>query len=138
MDLSHQKPQRSPYITRYPIFQCHNSPTNSGEEANNFVIHSAALVQLSPATPRGQRIKLHFLPPYCPDHNKIERTWHANVTRNHTCAILHELMRNVRYYLKRATLRRRGLNAQQRDFEVSHNRARSFSDGLSFASLSSS
>jgi hypothetical protein len=32
------------------------------------------------------RIQLHFLPPYCPDHNRIERFWqdlHANVTRNH-------------------------------------------------------
>jgi len=32
------------------------------------------------------RIVLHFLPPYCPDHNRIERVWldlHANVTRNH-------------------------------------------------------
>ena len=30
---------------------------------------------------------LHFLPPYCPDHNRIERLWkdlHDNVTRNHT------------------------------------------------------
>ncbi len=32
------------------------------------------------------RIQLHFLPPYCPDENLIERMWcdlHANVTRNH-------------------------------------------------------
>jgi transposase len=21
------------------------------------------------------RVVLHFLPPYCPDHNRIERTW---------------------------------------------------------------
>jgi transposase len=71
---------------------------------DNFAIHSATMVQLSLATPQGQRIQLHFLPPYCPDHNKIERTWqdlHANVTRNHTCASMHELMQNVRYYLKR-------------------------------------
>jgi transposase len=29
---------------------------------------------------------LHFLPPYCPDDNRIERLWkdlHDNVTRNH-------------------------------------------------------
>ena len=32
------------------------------------------------------RIVLHFLPPYCPQSNRIERVWwdvHANVTRNH-------------------------------------------------------
>ena len=35
------------------------------------------------------RVVLHFLPPYCPEHNRIERVWldlHANVTRNHSCA----------------------------------------------------
>lgn len=44
-------------------------------------------------------------PPDCPDHNRIERTWqdlHANVTRNHTCADLKDLMRNVRGYLKKS------------------------------------
>ena len=49
-------------------------------------------------------IVLHFLPPYCPDHNKIERVWqdlHANVTRNHRCASMAELMNEVRYYLRK-------------------------------------
>ncbi|MFP2924295.1 hypothetical protein ACLESO_03555 [Pyxidicoccus sp. 3LG] len=34
---------------------------------------------------------LHFLPPYCPEGNRIERLWldlHANVTRNHRCRTL--------------------------------------------------
>lgn len=34
----------------------------------------------------GAKIRLHFLPPYCPEENRIERPWldlHANVTRNH-------------------------------------------------------
>ena len=55
-------------------------------------------------TPEGRRIRLHFLPPYCPDHNKIERTWqdlHANVTRNHRCSTMTELMRDVRNYLRK-------------------------------------
>ena len=33
----------------------------------------------------GDRICLHFLPPYCPNHNRIERVWkdlHDNVTRD--------------------------------------------------------
>ena len=37
---------------------------------------------------------MHFLPPYCPDANRIERVWqdlHANVTRNHRCKSLKAL-----------------------------------------------
>lgn len=70
---------------------------------DNYSIHSTEQVRISLATASGCRIKLHFLPPYCPDHNKIERTWqdlHANVTRNHRCADMQELMQNVRYYLR--------------------------------------
>ena len=71
---------------------------------DNYSIHHTEQVRLSLATPEGRRIRLHFLPPYCPDHNKIERTWqdlHANVTRNHCCATMKALMANVRSYLKR-------------------------------------
>lgn len=71
---------------------------------DNYSIHSTQQVELSLETPDGQRIQLHFLPPYCPDHNKIERAWqdlHANVTRNHTCANIDELMSHVRRYLRR-------------------------------------
>jgi transposase len=52
----------------------------------------------------GGRIQLHFLPPYCPNDNRIERVWqdlHANVTRNHTCPNIVALMRAVRYYLRK-------------------------------------
>ena len=71
---------------------------------DNYSIHSTDQVQLSLETPEGLRLELHFLPPYCPDHNQIERTWqdlHANVTRNHTCPDMTKLMENVRLYLKR-------------------------------------
>jgi len=71
---------------------------------DNYAIHSSAQVQLSLTTPEGQRLKLHFLPPYCPDDNKIERLWldlHANVTRNHTRPTMSELMKRVRNYLQR-------------------------------------
>ena len=50
------------------------------------------------------RVVLHFLPPYCPDHNRIERVWrdlHANVTRNHQCRTMKELMTEVYHWLKR-------------------------------------
>jgi transposase len=69
---------------------------------DNYSIHSTERVRVSLATVEGQRLRLHFLPPYCPDHNKIERTWqdvHANVTRNHRCPDMQTLMRNVRDYL---------------------------------------
>lgn len=71
---------------------------------DNYCIHSTEQVRLSLDSPEGRRLQLHFLPPYCPDHNQIERTWqdlHANVTRNHTCRHMSQLMQNVRRYLKR-------------------------------------
>lgn len=69
---------------------------------DNYIIHSTQQVKLALQTEAGQRLRLHFLPPYCPDDNRIERTWedlHANVTRNHRCRKMSELMRNVRRYL---------------------------------------
>jgi transposase len=59
---------------------------------------------------------LHFLPPYCPDDNKIERVWldlHANVTRNHRCRSMEELMAQVASFL-RAYNRRAKLNPSLR------------------------
>ena len=64
---------------------------------DNFKIHSSKQVQAWLAE-RGDRIKLHFLPPYCPDHNRIERLWrdlHAAVTRNHRHATVESLMAAV-------------------------------------------
>ena len=55
------------------------------------------------------RIVLHFLPPYCPDANRIERVWqdfHANVTRNHRCKTMKHLLDNAREYLDRYIWRR--------------------------------
>jgi transposase len=71
---------------------------------DNYAIHTTKLVLSCLDTRAGRRLKLHFLPPYCPDHNKIERTWqdlHANVTRNHKCANMSDLMKNVRAYIRR-------------------------------------
>ena len=70
---------------------------------DNFAIHTTPLIQSCLNTREGRRLVLHFLPPYCPDHNRIERTWqdvHANVTRNHKCKTMADLMRNVRAYIR--------------------------------------
>lgn len=75
---------------------------------DNFKIHDSHRTRIALAA-LGSRVKLHFLPPYCPDHNRIERVWkdlHDNVTRNHTCRTMPELMKEVYAYLQ---TRRRAL-----------------------------
>jgi transposase len=70
---------------------------------DNYRIHDSKIVQAGLRW-WGGRFRLHFLPPYCPNDNKIERVWqdlHANVTRNHTCRNITALMREVRYYLRK-------------------------------------
>jgi transposase len=69
---------------------------------DNYGIHDSAQVRLAMKSEAAARLELHFLPPYCPDHNRIERIWkdlHDNVTRNHRCASMEELMAEVRCYL---------------------------------------
>ena len=69
---------------------------------DNYGIHNSLQVQLALKSAAAGRISLHFLPPYCPDHNRIERLWkdlHDNVTRNHRCAGMEQLMTEVRLYL---------------------------------------
>ena len=69
---------------------------------DNYRIHSSRQVELALANTDG-RIQLCFLPPYCPDDNRIERVWrdlHANVTRNHRCRTMGELMGDVRRFLR--------------------------------------
>ena len=68
---------------------------------DNYRIHSSRISREAVAQ-LGERVVLHFLPPYCPDDNKIERVWldlHANVTRNHRCTDMQQLMREVVAYL---------------------------------------
>jgi transposase len=68
---------------------------------DNYGIHKANLVERT-LRELGDRIELHFLPPYCPDHNRIERVWldvHADVTRNHQCKTMPELLDNIRRYV---------------------------------------
>ncbi len=71
---------------------------------DNYRIHSSEIVEAALHGYLAGKIKLHFLPPYCPDDNRIERVWqdlHANVTRNHRCADMNALMEEVRYYLRK-------------------------------------
>ncbi len=71
---------------------------------DNYGIHDSLQVRLALKSAAAARLELHFLPPYCPDHNRIERIWqdlHANVTRNHTCRNMTALMNEVRYYLRK-------------------------------------
>ena len=70
---------------------------------DNYRIHSSLQTKAALARLDG-RIVLHFLPPYCPDHNRIERVWrdlHDNVTRNHQCRSMKELMTEVHHWLKK-------------------------------------
>jgi transposase len=83
---------------------------------DNYRIHASKIVQAA-LMGFGGRIQLHFLPPYCPNDNKIERLWqdiHANVTRNHTCPDIVSLRREVRYYLRK----------RNRQTLMSHNKAK--------------
>jgi len=83
---------------------------------DNYRIHSSLQTKAALARLDG-RVVLHFLPPYCPDHNRIERVWrdlHANVTRNHQCRSMNELMREVRADLRKRdrTLQRQSSQRQ--------------------------
>jgi len=82
---------------------------------DNYIIHASKKTQAFLAQ-FGGRVVLHFLPPYCPDDNRIERVWldlHANVTRNHRCKSMGELMAHVVAFL-RAYNRRTILNPSLR------------------------
>jgi transposase len=74
---------------------------------DNYRIHKSGVIAIALAN-FASRVRLHFLPPYCPDDNAIERDWqdlHANVTRNHCCKNMTELMRAVRYHLRKRNRR---------------------------------
>jgi transposase len=67
---------------------------------DNYSIHSSRQTRLALAA--WPRIRLHFLPPYSPTFNPIERVWldlHAEVTRNHRCQTMEPLLAEVRHYL---------------------------------------
>jgi hypothetical protein len=49
---------------------------------DNYGIHKARLTRKTLAA-FGGRIVLHFLPPYCPDANRIERVWAGPARQRH-------------------------------------------------------
>lgn len=64
---------------------------------DNYRIHTSRITQRALAAFDG-RIVLHFLAPYCPNEDRIERLrqdLHAAVTRNHRCRTMSELMQQV-------------------------------------------
>lgn len=75
---------------------------------DNYVIHWCVQVQRY-LSAYGKKFTLHFLAPYSPEHNRIERLWrdfHSNVTQNHTCKSIDELMANAFSYLITETFKR--------------------------------
>lgn len=78
---------------------------------DNYIIHKSKKTQRALAK-FGDKFVLHFLPPYCPNDNKIERLWkdlHDNVTRNHRYATLEALMDGVEAWLNRPPDERTGV-----------------------------
>jgi transposase len=69
---------------------------------DNYTIHTSRQTRTWLAE-HGRRFKLHFLPPYCPDDNRIERKiWremHANVTVNHRRVTIDQLMHDATGWL---------------------------------------
>lgn len=72
---------------------------------DNCAAHNSQATRKALQTEGLQRIALHFLPPYSPFENRIERLWkelHANVTRNHTCPSMDPLVERVDDFLTAA------------------------------------
>lgn len=70
---------------------------------DNYRIHTSRITQLA-LRRYGGRIVLQFLPPYCPNDNRIERLWldlHAEVTRNHQQSTMDGLMREVWRFIRK-------------------------------------
>lgn len=71
---------------------------------DNYIIHKSQRTLRILDSFQG-RIHLHFLPPYSPDDNPIERLWkqmHDNVTRNHQHTSMESLWKAVTYFLHAA------------------------------------
>ena len=81
---------------------------------DNYIVHKSQVTKTWLAE-FGARVLLHFLPPYCPAENRIERVWldlHANVTRNHQQRTIEALLEHVHDHLaERFDTRRRVLLA---------------------------
>ncbi len=84
---------------------CYPTATRIHLILDNYIIHTSKITQRAIEALDG-RVVLHFLPPYCPDENRIEMLWkqlHDNVTRNHRCPTIEALMVEARAFLKAAS-----------------------------------
>ena len=83
---------------------------------DNYCVHSSRQTRAWLAE-HGQKLRLHFLPPYSPDDNRIERKlWrevHANVTTNHRCTTIEWLCEDVVWYLMKHNRTARELSVRQ-------------------------
>jgi transposase len=83
---------------------------------DNYCIHSSRQTRAWLAE-HGGKFRLHFLPPYSPDDNRIERkVWrevHANVTTNHRCTSIDALCQEVVWYLMKHNRTARELCVRQ-------------------------
>lgn len=69
---------------------------------DNYIIHKSKLTTEALEKYSG-KMELHFLPPYSPEHNVIERLWkqmHDNVTRNHQHKTMPELWGDITRFLE--------------------------------------
>lgn len=67
---------------------------------DNYIIHKSRIAQCFLS--HNPKFQLVFQPVYHPWVNDIERLWkqlHDNVTRNHRCSTIHQLMKNVRHFM---------------------------------------
>lgn len=70
---------------------------------DNYIIHKSKITQRAVEAFK-RKVVLHFLPPYCPNDNPIERVWqdfHANVTRNHRHKTMRGLMVRAERWLEK-------------------------------------
>ena len=83
---------------------------------DNYSVHSSRQTRTWLGE-HGQKFRLHFLPPYSPDDNRIERkVWrevHANVTTNHRCTSIEWLCGEVVWYLMKHNRTARELCVRQ-------------------------
>jgi putative transposase len=71
---------------------------------DNYIIHKSRRT-LGHLAHLGARVRLHFLPPYSPESNVIERLWkqlHDHVTRNHRHRTIEPLMEAVDDFIEGA------------------------------------
>ncbi len=72
-------------LRRYRVIHviCDNARSHTGRKVRDYLQHW------------GHRVKIHYLPAYAPETNPIERVWwhlHEEITRNHRCQTIDELL----------------------------------------------